>query len=280
MIEIVRSIAPLAASTDAWLVDIWGVLHNGETPFAGAVGACQAFRAHGGIVLLVSNAPRPHASVAAQLDKIGVAREAYDGIISSGDASRELIAALGAAPVLHLGPERDRPLFDGLAVRLTAIDVAVALVCTGLRDDETETAETYRALLIDAALRGLPMICANPDLSVDRGGRIIPCAGAVAALYEALGGAVTYAGKPHLPIYVAAFAAIDRLAGRTVGRDRILAIGDGVRTDIAGAARANIRSVYIASGVHLDGALDASALERLFPQTDGRPVAAMDALAW
>lgn len=281
MVEIVRSIAGLAADDKAWFVDVWGVMHNGVTPFAGAVAACRAFRAGGGIVLLLSNAPRPAASVRAALDRIGVPRDCYDAILSSGDTARGLIAALGAAPVYHIGPERDLPLYDGLQATLAAADAASGLVCTGLADDDAETADMYRPLLGGFARRGLVMICANPDLSVDRGGRIIPCAGAVAAVYEALGGTVTYAGKPWPPIYTAAFALVTGIAGSTVEPAHVLAIGDGVRTDIAGAAASGIRSVYIASNVHLAGeALDATSLARLFPVAATAPVAAMTALAW
>jgi HAD superfamily hydrolase (TIGR01459 family) len=280
VIPIVGSIAPLAATTKAWFVDIWGVMHNGVAPFAEAVAACKRFRASGGIIVLVSNAPRPHGSVQAQLDRIGVAREAYDAIISSGDTSRGLIAALGGKPLYHLGPERDLALFEGLTATLVAPDAAQAIVCTGLFDDEADTAETYAGLLEACAKRALPMICANPDLNVDRGGRIIPCAGAVAAKYEQLGGHVSYAGKPHLPIYEAAFALTNEHAGHALPRHAILAIGDGVRTDIAGAARAGIRSVYIASSVNLNAPLTREALATLFPDASARPVAAMTELAW
>ena len=279
MIGIVSSIEGVAAA--AWFVDIWGVMHNGVAPFASAVAACRAFRARGGIVVLVSNAPRPAASVAAALDRIGVPRDCYDGVQSSGDTSRGLIAALGTAPVYHLGPERDLALYEGLTVTLSSAAAASTIVCTGLVDDDTETGETYRPLLSSFAARQVPMICANPDLAVERGGRIIACAGAVAAVYETLGGQVSYAGKPYPPIYDAAFAIVDRLAGKPVPRAAIVANGDGVRTDIAGAARAGLRSVYIASSVHLGaGLLDAGALARLFPDPAVQPVAAMTQLNW
>lgn len=282
MIDIVTTIAPLSAGKKAWFVDIWGVMHNGVAPFASAVTACRTFREeHEGIVILVSNAPRPNTAVAAQLDRIGVARAAYDAIVSSGDISRSLIAGLGSAPVYHLGPDRDVPLYEGLDVALSSADRAETIVCTGLFDDETETPRDYLKMLTALAARNVPMICANPDLAVERGGRIIPCAGAVAALYEQLGGRVAYAGKPHLPIYTATFALVDKLARRAVAKSEILAIGDGVKTDIAGAAVAGIASVYIASNVHLEGAaMDAGALEGMFPEAAGRPVAAMTELAW
>jgi len=258
-------------------------MHNGVRPFASAVEACRRFRTRGGIVVLVSNAPRPAAAVVAGLDKVGVARDAYDAIQSSGDTARGLIQAAAAAgqAVYHLGPERDLPLYEGLNVTRAGAHEAGVIVCTGLVDDEVETAQNYAAVLAEFAARGVPMICANPDLTVERGGRIIPCAGAVAALYEELGGAVYYAGKPYPPIYEAAFGIVERIAGRVVGRDRILAIGDGVRTDIAGAAGMGIRSVYIASGVHLGGeALSAASLARLFPEAAVRPDAAMAELRW
>ena len=281
VIPIISAIEPVTADTAVWFVDIWGVLHNGVAPFASAVAACRMFRSRGGIVVLVSNAPRPAASVATQLDRIGVAREAYDAIQSSGDTARGLIADLKDRAIYHLGPQRDLAIYDGLDVTLSEPGGARAIVCTGLVDDERETAGTYRELLEGFAGRAVPMICANPDLTVERGGRIIPCAGALAALYEAQGGAVNYAGKPYPPIYEAAFALADRLARYCVPRERILAIGDGVRTDIAGAAKVGLRSVYVASAVSLEGAaLDAASLARLFPDPAIQPVVAMERLQW
>jgi len=281
VIEIVPSIEALSATDEVWFVDIWGVLHNGVAPFVGAVAACRAFRTRGGVVVLVSNAPRRASAVALALDRVGVPRDAYDAIQSSGDTARGLIAALGNQPIYHLGPERDQGIYEDLAVRQVSADAAHTIVCTGLVDDDRETAQTYHALLSQFAARAVPMICANPDLVVERGGRLIPCAGAVAAHYTGLGGQVSYAGKPHPPIYTAAFALADKLAGRAVPRTRILAIGDGVRTDIAGASAVGLRSVYIASAVSLEGGvLSATSLTHLFPDPACRPIAAMPALRW
>jgi HAD superfamily hydrolase (TIGR01459 family) len=279
-IEIIHSVAPLAATTAAWLVDIWGVMHNGVEPFVPACEACRTFRDGGGLVMLVSNSPRPREGVAAQLDRIGVPRTAYDAIISSGDVARTLIEAYAGRSVLHLGPERDLPIFAGIDVRRVGAEQADAVVCTGLYDDERETPDDYAQTLTACAARGLPMICANPDLTVERGGRIIYCAGAIAQAYERLGGAVTYAGKPYLPIYDLAFAMLERMRRGSSDRSRLLAIGDGVRTDLAGAAAAGVRSLFVASGVHVAGRLDDTALEALFPPGAPRPVAAMTRLVW
>ena len=279
-IPVIDRIAPIAASTDAWLVDIWGVVHNGVRPFVTATDACRTFRSRGGSVLLLSNAPRPWTSVVGALEKIGVDRESWDAIVTSGDAARGLLAEWSGRRVCHLGPERDMPLLDGLNLTLTDPADATGIVCTGLFDDTTETPDDYRDILADLSARGLPMICANPDLKVERGDQIIYCAGAIAEAYAAAGGGVAYAGKPHLPIYDAAFARIEELRGAPIARERILAIGDGIKTDILGATRAGLRSVYVASGIHLKGGLDADALAGLFPDRDGRPVAAMSALAW
>lgn len=281
-IPVRTAIADLAAETSAWLVDIWGVMHNGVSPFAAACAACQAFRQSGGTVLLLSNAPRPAASVAAQLDRIGVPREAWDQIISSGDATRALLSGEAPAPLFHLGPERDLPIYDGLGVELTDEHQARRIVCTGLFDDETETPADYLPLLTRFAVHACPMICANPDLTVDRGGKLVYCAGAIAAAYEDIGGRVTYAGKPHLPIYDMACDWLAQHAGSRIDRSRILAIGDGVRTDILGAARAGIRSVYIASAVHMPAgaSLDAATLAAVFPDPTVQPIAAMPQLAW
>lgn len=279
-IPLTTSISPLAAATDAWLVDIWGVMHNGVTPFEDAVRACMTFRRIGGTVMLLSNAPRPAASVAEQLRRIGVSDQAYDMILTSGDAARAMIAKLAGRPVFHLGPERDLPIYAGLGVDRAPLAEASAIVCTGLFDDETETPEDYRDILREAYGRDLRMICANPDLKVERGGKVVWCAGGVAALYAELGGEVEYAGKPFRPIYDLAFAELARQRGRKIARERILAIGDGIKTDIAGAGGMGLRSVFIASGIHVDGDLDAASLGRLFANAPAQPVAAMRALAW
>ena len=279
-IEIIESVAPLAATTAAWLVDIWGVMHNGVQPFAPACEACRQFREGGGLVMLVSNSPRPREGVAAQLDRIGVPRSGYDAIVSSGDVARTLIETYAGRRVFHIGPERDLAVFAGIDVERVGADRADAVVCTGLYDDERETPDDYAQTLAACVSRGLPMLCANPDLTVERGARIIYCAGALAQAYELLGGAVTYAGKPYLPIYELAFATLERMRPGSSDRSRLLAIGDGVRTDLAGAAAAGVRSLFVASGVHVTSGLDAAALEALFPPGAPRPVAATTRLVW
>ena len=280
-IPILSSIAGLAPQRDVWLTDVWGVIHNGVSPFTAACEACTRFRLGGGTVVLLSNAPRPAASVAAQLDRIGVPRFAWDAILTSGDAARALVGAYAGKRVFPLGPERDLPLYEGLGVTLVeAPSEADAVSCTGLYDDEIETPDDYAALLAELAERRVPMICANPDLTVERGTKIVYCAGALAADYAARGGSVAYAGKPYLPIYDMAFEMVGTLRGKPVTRERILCIGDGIRTDIKGAAVAGLDSVFIASGVHVQDALTSEALVDLFADIDTPPVAAMPTLAW
>lgn len=283
-IPIVSSIAPLAAGRRAWLVDIWGVMHNGVRPFLPAANACRAFREAGGTVLLLSNAPRPSAPVIGQLDRIGVPREAYDGLLTSGDAARDLIveAVARGRALGHLGPERDLGLYDGLGATMGPLEAAQTVVCTGLFDDTFETPDHYAAVLARLAQNGADMICANPDLTVERGGQIIYCAGALAAAYAALGGTVAYAGKPYPPVYRLARERLAAIAGRPMTNADILAIGDGVLTDVSGATAAGLDAVYIASGVHLGpgGRLDAATLEAAFRGAPGRPIAAMPELAW
>jgi HAD superfamily hydrolase (TIGR01459 family) len=279
-IPLIHSIAPLAEGTRAWLTDIWGVMHNGVKPFADACTACQKYRAGGGIVVLVSNSPRPNESVAAQLDGIGVPREAWDAIVTSGDVARTLIGGYAGRPVYHIGPQRDLATFAGLDITRVLPQAAEVIVCTGLFDDERETPDDYAEILAACRARDLPMVCANPDIMVERGGRMIYCAGAVARAYEALGGRVEYAGKPYLPIYELTFATLETLRPGSSDKARLLAIGDGVGTDIAGAAAAGVRSVFVESGVHVQGGLDAEAMAALFPPGAPRPVAAMPKLTW
>ena len=279
-IPILSSIAELSSGCDAWIVDIWGVMHNGARAFDAAGEACRKFRAGGGIVMLLSNAPRPFSAVVGHMTALGVDPAACDGGVTSGDATRGLIEGWAGRPLLHIGPERDKGLFTDLDVTLVPAEEAQAIVCSGLWDDTRETPADYAALFERLAARRVPMICANPDLMVERGDKLVHCAGALAAAYAEKGGEVVYAGKPHLPIYERTFVAIDRIAGTHVPSERILAIGDGVDTDLLGAHRAGLRSVFIASAVHLPGGLEERALAELFSSRPFRPVAALPALVW
>ena len=288
-IPVLASIKELGSRYRAWLVDIWGVMHNGHRAFPGGVAATRAFRAQGGIVVLLSNSPRPSPSVQEQLRRLGVPDDAYDATVTSGDLTRHELANHQGATVFHLGPERDRPIVGGLDLKLEAPEDAELVVCSGLFDDETEAPEDYADLLRTLAARQLPMICANPDHLVERGDRLVWCAGALAQLYEQLGGPVIYAGKPHPPIYELALETIGRLARADVPKDQVLAIGDGVNTDIAGAAGVGIDTVFVASGLHVPsqsggegGAemLDRRHLAELFAHAKLRPLGAMRALKW
>lgn len=250
----ISGLGEIAAGFDAVVCDVWGVLHNGERAYPAAADALMRFRAARGPVLLLSNAPRPAPGVAAHLRALGVPEGAYDAILTSGDAVRAELARRAAArpgtPVLHIGPERDRPLIEGIDIVRTRIEQADLVLCSGLYDDETETPEDYRAMLAEAAARRLVMICANPDLKVERGDALIYCAGALAAVYETLGGTVLYFGKPHGPVYALATDRLAALAGRPLAPDRVLAIGDGLRTDVKGANAAGLRPLFVTAGLH------------------------------
>jgi len=277
---ILSSIASLAETSEAWIVDIWGVMHNGARAYAVAGDACRRFRARGGIVVLLSNAPRPFSAVVPHMTSLGVDPEAYDTGVTSGDATREMIADWQGRPLLHIGPERDRGLFEGYDVRFAAPEAAEVAVCSGLYDDSKETPADYAGLFEGLLARQVPMICANPDILVERGEQLIYCAGALAADYEAKGGKVTYAGKPYGPIYDRTLREIARLKGRTVAKENILCIGDGVETDLKGAYNAGFRSVFISSPIFLPDGLSAPALAKLFAERPFAPIAALPALAW
>jgi len=279
-IPILSSIGPLAREYEAWIVDIWGVLHNGAQAFQAAQDACLSFRAQGGTVLLLSNAPRPFAAVVAQLDGLGVSRAAYDAGVTSGDVTRSLLEPWQRRPLLHIGPERDKGLFHELAIDFADAPRAEVTVCSGLFDDSKETPQDYAELFATLVARRVPMLCANPDLVVERGDALVYCAGALAALYQRLGGEVTYAGKPHAPIYARALASIDARRGAATRKEKVLAIGDGIDTDLAGAHFAGLKAVFIASAVHAPAGLDQGMLARLFAARPFAPIAALAALAW
>ncbi|MDE3117370.1 MAG: TIGR01459 family HAD-type hydrolase [Pseudomonadota bacterium] len=276
-------LAAIATRYDALICDVWGVLHDGHQARGPAVEALRRFRANQGPVVLLTNAPRPVADVQAQFVHYGVPKDAYDAIMTSGVAARDELARRAQShrlAMLHLGPERDRGVFEGLAVDCVAAEEAEIALCTGLYDDDTETPEDYRGLLAGLKARDIPMLCANPDLVVQKGDRLIYCAGAIARAYEAIGGQALYFGKPHRPIYEAAMATLEAIAGRPIRRP--LAVGDGLVTDIAGANAFGIDALFIADGVHGEeiGDLTAASLARLFAKAGARAVGAMPALAW
>ena len=238
----------LTDSADILLCDVWGVIHNGVNPFQLSVEALKAARQRGQTVILITNSPRPAGGVIRQFETIGVDPDSWDDIVTSGDVTRQLVTE-GPKQIYFLGPERDIALVEGLDVELVSPDAARAVLCTGLFDDETEQAEDYRSMLESFRARDLPFICANPDRMVERGDRLVPCAGALADLYVELGGETRIAGKPHAPIYREAMARARAIRG-SADQARALAIGDGVHTDIRGALDNGFEAVFIARGIH------------------------------
>ena len=248
MAKMIDSLSAIGDGYDVILCDVWGVLHNGMRAFPDAVAALRAARAGGKTVVLVTNSPRPRAGVAEQLALLDVPADCYDAIVSSGDVTRRLIEN-GPRRVFHLGPDRDLALYDGIDVELSEEFEAQAVVCTGMFDDD-ETPEDYAEMLERFRARNLPFICANPDIVVERGDELIWCAGALARDYAQLGGRTEIAGKPHKPIYEAALAAAGDIFGRAVSKTQALAIGDGILTDIKGAADNGIDVLFVSGGIH------------------------------
>src|SRR6201987_1592658 len=268
-LRFVERLRDLVAGTDVVLSDIWGVVHNGLESFPEACEALHTYRSQGGTVILITNAPRPADSGQRQLRKLGVADDTYDAIVSSGDLTRHYVADHPGRKVYWLGPERDGGIYRGLDPVLAPLEEADYIVCTGLLDDETETAEDYRAMMLKARERGVPLICANPDIVVERGDRLIYCAGAIAELYRELGGDVIFYGKPHRPIYERAIQLAPKHGGHEIKLDRVLAIGDSVRTDLAGAHGFGIDCLFVTRGIHADefagvDALDPASVKELF----------------
>jgi HAD superfamily hydrolase (TIGR01459 family) len=240
----------IAPCYDVVLCDIWGVVHDGIGAHAAACDALMQFRAGGGVVVLITNAPRPSPFIIRQMDRLGVPPDAYDGVMTSGDLTRGVVAHRKGEAVFHIGPERDLAIFDGLDVRVTPLDDAGFVVCSGLFDEYNETPDDYHGLVAKMRERGLFMVCANPDLVVERGVERFYCAGAIADLYGAAGGEVLYAGKPHPPIYDAALAKAAEVRGEAAQPARTLAIGDSLRTDITGARALGIDGLFVSSGIH------------------------------
>ncbi|TPK64291.1 MULTISPECIES: TIGR01459 family HAD-type hydrolase [unclassified Mesorhizobium] len=255
--DIIGSLEDLSKNYSAILCDVWGVVHNGERHFPAAASALTAARTAGIPVVLITNSPRRSADVVAQMNVIGVPPSAYDRVVTSGDVTRDLIVE-GPRKIFHVGAERDLTLYDGLDVDLVEEFEASGVVCTGLFDDEVEKPEDYAELLRRLRARNLPFICANPDIMVERGERIIWCAGALARDYAQLGGRTLIAGKPYAPVYDVAMREVAEILGRPVERRQVLAIGDGMLTDIKGAADNGFDVLYVSGGIHARDYGDAS----------------------
>ena len=240
---------------DALLCDVWGVVHNGRTPFAQGCAALARFKATQAPVVLISNSPRPGEDVVLQLDALGVPRDAWTSVVTSGDATREELRARAPGPAWALGPMRDAPLYDGTGIRFAEVPEEAAFVsCTGLFDDEIETPDDFRERLRTCVDRGLVMVCANPDRIVQRGGKTIFCAGALADVYAEYGGEVVMAGKPSCsdlrPRLCKEVGATARPRA-SKSPARLLALGDGLRTDVEGANAQGLDVLFTAaSGVH------------------------------
>lgn len=282
MAKRIQNLSEVIGGYDVVLSDVWGVVHNGVAAFPHSCQALAEARKAGATVVLITNSPRPAPGVIEQLKLLGVEDGTYDRIVTSGDVTRHLIAE-GPKKVFLLGPERDMPLFDGLDVEVVSADEAEAIVCTGFFDDEKEVPEDYTDMLKAWVARDVPFICANPDLVVERGHKIIPCAGAVAAYYEQLGGKTRIAGKPHFPIYEASLAAAREVRGE-FDRSKVLAVGDGMPTDVRGALSQGLDLLYISSGIHVaeytvNGETDEAILQAWLKQENAAPKFWMPRLA-
>ena len=280
----------LAPDYDAVLSDVWGVVHNGVAATPAACDVLIRFRHNGGSVVLISNAPRPGEGVIRFLDQLKVPRTAYDGIVTSGDVTRSVVAQRAGQKLFLIGPERDHSIFTGLNAPFTAVEEAEYVVCTGLFNDDVETPDDYRDLLAQLRARNLFMLCGNPDIVVERGDRLIYCAGALADVYAEMGGEVYYAGKPHRPLYDLALAETAKArAARSlapqVPLSRVLAIGDSVRTDLKGAHDLGVDCLFVTAGIHAEELghrddPDPEALATMFATAGQMPKAVTRRLTW
>lgn len=285
MPNLIPHFSALAPDYDVFLCDVWGVVHNGEVSFPAACDALMRARAMGKVVVFITNAPRPGDSVIRQIDQLKVPHEAYDGIVSSGDVTRDVIMQRKGQSLCHIGPPRDQPIFAGLPVKFAPLESADYVVCSGLDEDDTETPEDYRPRLDIMLKRKLFMLCGNPDLVVERGDRLVYCAGSIADLYATMGGEVLYAGKPYRPIYEMALKKAEAISGRKTAMKRVMAIGDSVRTDLKGARAFGIDMLFMAAGIHAEefGGRDtpnADAMKTVFTAAGETPTAVMRHLTW
>ncbi len=258
--ELLSGLSAVADNYDALLCDIWGVIHNGRQHFPPAYEALKRFKAERGPVILISNSPRPRDNLIGQLESLGIFEDGFSAVVSSGDATREYLRRFApSGKAWRIGDPREQALYDGIDIDLSgAPEDAAFISCSSPFNDETDTLDMYQQVFETAVRRKLVMICANPDKVVQRGDKIIMCAGSLADLYASLGGEVIMAGKPYAPIYEMCYAALDSLTGKPHDKSRILAIGDGLPTDVLGANGQGLDLLFIAAGIHAVEATDST----------------------
>ncbi len=283
--ELISGLEAVADRYDAIFCDVWGVLHDGRKAFAAAGAALQAFRRERGPVVLITNAPVPKERVTRLFGPLGVPMDGFDEVVTSGDATRFELEKFAPGPVYPIGLGDDRSVYQGLDLTFTSDPASATVVCcTSLRNFPDGLPDDHRGELEDLISRRLPMICANPDVQFRYGDRLVWAAGALALIYEELGGTVIRPGKPDAPIYELAMRHAERLAGRALDAGRILAIGDGPATDLLGAERRGYDGLFVLNGIHghkIAGADDPVALAQA-ELTEARTVAryVMEELAW
>lgn len=268
---------------DCILCDVWGVLHNGKAIWADAADALTKARGAGVPVVMITNAPRPQGPVLRQLAGMNCPQGVFDELVTSGDVTRALIQQLDGA-VYHIGPERDYALYDGLEVEFADPENAAGIVCTGLFDDYNEQPEEYIDRFKTYIAHDLPFICANPDIVVEVVDRLLWCAGALAREYDKLGGETRIVGKPYAPIYDVALDHAERISGKSIDRSKVLAIGDGLPTDIKGAADNNVDALFITNGIHAAdytaGEVDQEKLHAFLADNNAAPAHWIKTLVW
>ena len=284
-VSLLSGLSQVASQYDAILCDVWGVIHNGREAFLEACEALREFRRTRGPVVLITNAPVPKERVTRLFPKLGVPADCFDDVVASGDATRNELRRIAPGPVLRIGLNEDMSVYQGLPLEFSDDpDVARVICCTSLRDYPDGTPEPYRAELRMLARRGLPMICANPDVVFRQGDRLIWSAGALAEIFAEEGGSVISPGKPHDPIYRLAFEKVEAILGRDLARSRVLGIGDGPATDIVGANRQGIASLFIGSGIHGhvigEGRDFVASASRVLSEDGAVATYAMHGLAW
>lgn len=247
--RVIERLSDIAGDYDAILCDLWGCYHDGIRPFPAAIEACRDFRRRGGRVILLTNAPRPGGSVQRFLDDMGAPRDSYDAIVSSGGACQAAIVEGQFGQRIHyVGPDRDLHVLEDTGRRSVPVEQADAVLVCGFRNDRTERPEDYAPEIAEWKARDLPVLCANPDIVVDRGEERLWCAGAIAREYGTAGGTVVYFGKPHRPIYDRCLAVLEETGG-PVARDRVLVAGDGIATDVEGGRAMGFDTLFVTGGL-------------------------------